>query len=140
MPIWSDIYIVYSRNFKLPSEGYCRNAYIMLGFWCDCSFFFISKELLAIRVYIFFSLLPLTLNRWLKKIIRIHKSKTDGQHNVQRTKDKQRSTKIVPYIRPFSTWKIVFAQSWTVCIKYIRPSVIFKATKRVSQSHIAQAC
>ena len=50
-------------NLSVPSEGYCRNAYIMLGFWCDCSFFFISKELLAITVYIFFSLLPITLNR-----------------------------------------------------------------------------
>jgi hypothetical protein len=30
-----------------------------------------------------------------KEVIRIHKSKTDGQHNVQRTKDKRKSTKIV---------------------------------------------
>ena len=50
-------------TLSVPSEGYCRNAYIMLGFWCDCSLFFISKELLAITVYIFFSLLPLTLHR-----------------------------------------------------------------------------
>jgi hypothetical protein len=59
-------------TLSVPSEGYCRNAYIMLGFWCDCSLFLISKELLAISVYIFFSLLPLTLNRWIKKILNIH--------------------------------------------------------------------
>jgi hypothetical protein len=29
-------------------------------------------------------------------VIIIHKSKTDGQQNVQRTKDKQRSTKSYP--------------------------------------------
>ena len=22
---------------SVPSEGYCRNAYMMWGFWCDCS-------------------------------------------------------------------------------------------------------
>jgi hypothetical protein len=41
-------------TLNVPSEGYCRNAYMMWGFWCDCSLFFISKELLAIAVYIFF--------------------------------------------------------------------------------------
>ena len=41
-------------NLSVPSEGYCRNAYMMWGFWCDCSLFLISKELLAIAVYIFF--------------------------------------------------------------------------------------
>jgi hypothetical protein len=47
-------------TLNVPSEGYCRNAYMMWGFWCDCSLFLISKELLAIAVYIFFSLLPFT--------------------------------------------------------------------------------
>ena len=41
-------------NLSVPSEGYCRNPYMMWGFWCDCSLFLISKELLAIAVYIFF--------------------------------------------------------------------------------------
>jgi hypothetical protein len=27
-------------TLSVPSEGYCRNAYIMLGFWCDCSVLF----------------------------------------------------------------------------------------------------
>ena len=26
-------------NLSVPSEGYCRNAYMMWGFWCDCSLF-----------------------------------------------------------------------------------------------------
>jgi hypothetical protein len=47
-------------TLSVPSEGYCRNAYMLWGFWCDCSLFFISKELLAIAVYIFFSLLSFT--------------------------------------------------------------------------------
>ena len=47
-------------TLSLPSECYCRNAYMLWGFWCDCSLFLISKDLLAIAVYIFFSLLPFT--------------------------------------------------------------------------------
>ena len=47
-------------TLSVPSEGYCRNAYMMCGFWCDFSLCLISKELLAIAVYIFFSLLPFT--------------------------------------------------------------------------------
>jgi hypothetical protein len=41
-------------TLSVPSEGYYRNAYMMWGFWCDCSLCLISKELLAIAVYIFF--------------------------------------------------------------------------------------
>jgi hypothetical protein len=26
-------------TLSVPSEGYCRNAYMMWGFWCDCSLF-----------------------------------------------------------------------------------------------------
>jgi hypothetical protein len=58
---------------SVPSEGYCRNAYMMWGFWCDCSLFFISKELLAIAVYILFSIITIhikSVNK--KKILNIH--------------------------------------------------------------------
>ena len=24
---------------SVPSEGYCRNTYMMWGFWCDCSLY-----------------------------------------------------------------------------------------------------
>jgi hypothetical protein len=23
-------------TWSVPSEGYCTNAYMMWGFWCDC--------------------------------------------------------------------------------------------------------
>ena len=26
-------------TLSVPSEGYCRNAYMMWSFWCDCSLF-----------------------------------------------------------------------------------------------------
>ena len=29
-------------TLSVPSEGYCRNAYVMWGFWCDCFTFFFS--------------------------------------------------------------------------------------------------
>jgi hypothetical protein len=33
-------------TLSVPSVGYWRNAYMMWGFWCDCSLFLIAKELL----------------------------------------------------------------------------------------------
>ena len=41
-------------TLSVPSEGYCRNAYMMWGFWCDCSLFLISKELWRSQFTFFF--------------------------------------------------------------------------------------
>ena len=31
-------------TLSVPSEGNCRNAYMMWGFWCDCSLFWYRKN------------------------------------------------------------------------------------------------
>jgi hypothetical protein len=30
-------------TLSVPSEGYCRNAYMMWGYWCDCLLFYIER-------------------------------------------------------------------------------------------------
>jgi hypothetical protein len=56
-------------TWSVPSEGYCRNAYMMWGFGVIVRFFWYRKNCWPSQFTFFFSLLPFTYIRWIKKII-----------------------------------------------------------------------
>ena len=60
-------------NLSVPSEGYCRNAYMMWGFWCDCSLFFNIERTVGHRSLHFFFIITIHIKSVTKKkILNIH--------------------------------------------------------------------